>query len=539
MTGPLELIRELTGPGGENELVTEDVLGTPMQVFRHRQHRLADLVRDSVAHGDRDYLVTTERRISFAEHARGVASLARTLADDYGITRGDRVGIAAANCPEWITMFWAVASLGAITVAYNAWWSARELAYAVGHTSPRVVLADSARASLLADTDSTVVTIEQDFPRMVRKNLAAELPEVDVAEDDPAVIVYTSGTSGRPKGAVHSHRNLLAIVDYHRLTSALVDPRAAQDRRYLLATPLFHIAGLHNLAVPRLATGNTIVLYQGAFDVDRVLRLVERERVTSWAMVPTMARRLVRHGDLAPYDLSALSSLTLASAPSSPELQDKLRSAVPGIGETLVDTYGQTESTTAISIASSADLAASPGTVGRPIPTVDLEIRDRQGKAVPDGEEGEVCVRSPFVMLGYWQDPEATARAIRPGRWLHTGDVGVVEQGLLRLTGRRTDLILRGGENVYPAEVENALAEHPAVEECAVLGVPDDDLGQRVAAVVVVADPAAVTTDELTDFATDRLARFKVPSAWRLTTEPLPRNATGKVIRAEILGAWS
>lgn len=522
----------LTAPGGPCELRTEEVLGVPMTVFAHRARSLGDVLAASARHGEREYLVTADRRITFAEHARQVASVACAFRDEYGIGKGDRVAIAAANSPEWVVAFWATVSLGAIAVGYNAWWSRPELAYALGHTRPSLVVADSKRAALLDGVP--VLTVEEDIPRLARREVP--LPSCVVAEDDPAVILYTSGTTGRPKGAVHTHRNLTSVIEFHRLNSeiarALGDPAEPSARRYLLGVPLFHIAGLHNLVVPRLADGSAVVVHQGGFDAERVLRLVEAERVTNWGVVPTMAHRLLEHGDLERYDLSSLTAFTLGAAPSSPAFHQRLRAELPIAEQGLVDSYGLTESSTAISVANADDLAAFPGTVGRPIATVELEIRDAFGEVMPDGSAGEICVRSPFTMLGYWEDPEATAAAVDADRWLHTGDIGVLSEGQLRLTARRSDLILHGGENVYPAEVENVLAEHPAVRECIVLGVPHVDLGQEVAAVVVVSAP--VDAEELRAFAAERLAYYKVPSRWRIGTEPLPRNVTGKVVRNQV-----
>ncbi|TQS25083.1 long-chain fatty acid--CoA ligase [Microbispora sp. KK1-11] len=527
----------LTGPGGAFELAEEEVLGTRMTVFKNRPRNLGEVLAASAAYGDRDYIVTAHERLSFAEHARQTAALAAALREEHGVRPGDRVAINAANYPGWIVSFWAAVAAGAVAVAYNAWWSRGEVEYALGHTEPKVLIADAKRAAL-APAGTTVVALEEDLPRLIERHAGAPPAPHAAAEDDPAVIIYTSGTSGRPKGAVHTHRNLTSVVEYHRMNDALAqafgDPTNPADRRYLLALPLFHIASLHNLAVPRLATGSAVVMHLGAFDVDRVLRLVERERVTNWGAVPTMANRLIEHGDLSGYDLSSLTAFALASAPSSPAFKQRLREVFPVARQSLVDSYGLTESSTAIAVATPADLEEAPGTLGRPIATVRLEIRDPEGKPLPEGEEGEVCVRSPFNMLGYWRDPQATAQAIREDRWLHTGDIGVIENGRLRLSTRRSDLIIRGGENVYPAEVENALAEHPAVVECVVLGAPHPDLGQEVVAVVVMAAGHDVGEDDLRAHLCDRLAYFKVPSRWRITTEALPRNATGKVIRQEV-----
>ncbi|MFE7522908.1 class I adenylate-forming enzyme family protein [Streptomyces halstedii] len=531
----LAAVAGLTGPGGRFELSDDDVLGTRLPVFTHRRRALHEVLHASAAHGDRDHIVTADRRVTFAEHAAQVASLARVLREEYGIGEGDRVAIAAANSVEWIEAFWATVSIGAVAVGFNAWWSAREMAYGVENAEPALVLADARQSAKLDGCPVPVLSLEDDVRRFVTAHPDAPLPSADVAEDDPAVILYTSGTSGRPKGAVHTHRNLLAVVEYHRLNDALLaefgDPVASEDRVYLLALPLFHIASLHNLVAPRLATGSRIALHQGAFDVDAVLGMVERERVTNWGAVPTMAHRLLEHGGVDRYDTSSLTAFALASAPSTTEFKERLRREVPFAKDSLVDSYGLTESCTAIAAANPQDLAAAPGSLGRPVVGVRLEIRDPVGQALPEGEEGEVCVRSMFNMLGYWRDPEATEAAIDPDRWLRTGDLGQLREGRLYLRSRRSDLIIRGGENVYPAEIETVLAQHPDVVECLVLGVPHPDLGQEVAAVVVLRPGSTATEESLREHTADALAYFKVPKRWRLTTDQLPRNATGKVIR--------
>ncbi|WP_328892695.1 class I adenylate-forming enzyme family protein [Streptomyces sp. NBC_00236] len=536
--GAAEIIGRLTGPGGRFELSDAEVLGSRLPVFTHRQRALHEVLHASVAHADREYIVTADRRITFAEHAAQVASLAKVLREEYGIGRGDRVAIAAANSPEWILTFWATVSVGAVAVGFNAWWSAREMAHGIDNAQPALVVADARQSAKLADCAVPVLSVENDIGRLAASHPDAPLPSADVAEDDPAVILYTSGTSGRPKGAVHTHRNLLAVVEYHRLNDALFeefgDPVASQDRVYLLTLPLFHIASLHNLAVPRLATGSRIALHQGSFNVDAVLSMVERERVTNWGAVPTMAHRMLEHGGADRYDTSSLTSFSLASAPSSTAFKERLRQGLPFAKDSLVDSYGLTETCTGVAAASAQELAAAPGTLGRPVTGVQLEIRDPAGEVLGEGEEGEVWVRSQFNMLGYWRDPEATAGAIGPDRWLRTGDLGELREGRLFLSSRRSDLIIRGGENVYPAEIETVLVEHPDVRECLVMGVPHPDLGQEVAAVVVLAAGSTVTEETLQEYAANALAYFKVPKQWRLTHEELPRNATGKVIRNQV-----
>ncbi|MET8874156.1 class I adenylate-forming enzyme family protein [Nocardia sp. NPDC004604] len=542
-----QAVARLTGPGGQFEMTVEDVLGAPIPVIRDRVRALGDVLANSVALGDRDYLVTEDRRMSYAEHAAAVYALARALRERYGVGKGDRIGILAANTPEWVVTFWAAQALGAIAVGYNAWWMPREIAYGLEHTGPAVLIVDAKRAAQVAqlDTQVPVLTMEHDLPALIAEFGDGEVPHAAVDEDDPAVILYTSGTSGRPKGAVHTHRNLVAVIDYHRFNDALAaafqggaDDGGPKGRRFLLTSPLFHIASLHNLVLPRMATGDTAVIYQGAFDAERILRLIERERISNWGAMPTMASRLLEV-EMSKYDLSSLAAFSLNSAPSSAALQQQLRDQLPVAKTALVTSYGMTECSTAATIAAPAELAAFPDTVGRPVIGVELQIRDELGEPVVEGVEGEICVRSPYVMLGYWADDAATAAAITADRWLRTGDIGVLEQGRLRLSGRRSDLILRGGENVYPTEVEQCLDEHPAVRECAIVGLPDDDLGQQVAALVVVESLSATNEQELIEFAKQRIAYYKVPARWQLTTTPLTRNATGKVVRAGIAEALS
>jgi acyl-CoA synthetase (AMP-forming)/AMP-acid ligase II len=445
MQTPADVRARLTAAGGEFEIVEREVRGQRLAVFANQRTSLRSWLDESRGHGEREHLVDQRRRITFAQHADEVAAVANALIDR-GVSPGDRVAVLGANSVEWVVSFWAIICAGGIAVAGNAWWTEREAAHALARCAPAVVIADAERAALV---DGEVVSLDRlaDFA-----SSAAELPDVPRDQDEPAVIMYTSGTTGHPKGAAHSHRNLLAIIEYHRLGDAilreLTGPLA--PRRFLMSMPLFHIACLHNLAIPRLATGDTVVVDQGRFDADRVLGLVERERITNWAVVPTMAHRLLAAG-LARYDLSSLSAMSVNSAPSSPALKDRVRTAIPGISASLADSYGLTETGTAATVASAADLAAFPTSVGPPVATVQVEIRDGDAMPVHDGVEGEIWVRGQFTMLGYWDDDAATAATISPDGWLRTGDLGSLIDGRLYIAARRTDLILRGGENVYPA----------------------------------------------------------------------------------------
>lgn len=526
-----EALAAITAPGQQFEVHTENVLGQALPVFANRQRSLGELLRASARFGGREYLVTEHSRLSFARHYAVTAAFAEALRTDYGIRKGDRVAICAANSPEWIIAFWAITSLGAIAAGMNSMWAAPEMQHAIELTRPSVIIADEPRRKLLS-TDVPVISTQEDLPALATRHPGVEAPEVEVDEDDPAVILFTSGTSGRPKGATHSHRNVIAASWYILLGDALAAAMGSPpppDRRFLLMSPLFHIASLHNLAVPRLAAGDTAIVYEGRFEIDRVLEMIEAERVTNWGAMPTMLSRLVSHENLGKYNLSSLRSLSVNSAPSTTELKERVRAAFPA--GSLTTTYGLTESSTAATMATAADLAADPDTVGRPVPNIEVSVRGPSGEEVPEGIEGEIWLRGAQMMLKYWDDPAATAASTAPGGWFRTGDIGKFVAGQLHISGRRSDLILRGAENVYPAEVENVLNTHPTISECGVFGVPDSDLGEEVAAIVVTEPGASVTAGELTSYARERLAKYKVPSRWLITSEPLPRNATGKIIR--------
>lgn len=525
----------ITAPGGSFEVIEEDVLGHRMRVFKNRERSLVAYLERSREYGERECLVNEEERLSFAEHADAVASLARALRDTWGIGKGDRVAIFAANSHQWIITFWATVSLGGVVVALNALWSRREAAYGIEHCRPALVVCDARRRHLLpADLPAPVLAMETDIPRLSREFPGSEFESPDLVEDDVAVMLYTSGTSGFPKLVMHSHRNVITAVDFMRFNDETVRvlgaPQAAA-RRFLLITPLFHISGLHNLVVPRLALGDTTYVYTGRFDIDRILAIVERERITNWIGSPTTLQRLAQCTTIGNYDLSSLTMIAAGSAAVPPALADRVIEALPVLRHSLATTYGQTECSTAATFALPSEREAFPDSVGLPTANMDVEIRDLDGRRVPDGTDGEIWLRGPHVMLGYWDNDEANRRAFAGDRWLRTGDFGRIEHGLLRMTTRRTDLILRGGENVLPMEVEAVLAEHPDIVECGVVGTPHSDLGQEVAAVIVHAPGQPLTVVELRAFLSQRLAAYKIPTRWRITTEPLPRNASEKVQR--------
>lgn len=546
---------------------------------------LARLLDESAARGDDEYLVAGGRRVTFAQNYAHAHALAAVLRSQYGVRRGDRVAILAANSTEWITVFWAVAALGGVTVAMNSRWAAPEVEHGLQLTEPAVVIADALRRTLLPAEGAgnrsggapgtgavlaggaRVVAIE-DVRDLAAAGAGGTVDSgLTAGEEDPATILFTSGTTGRAKGVVHPQRSLIATVDHQR-ASKDADPAR---RRYLLATPLFHVAALHNLSVPRLALGDTAVMSAGRFDITAVVELIERESVTHWSAVPTMASRLADLIDdelAAARKLTTLRTLSLITAPAALALQSRLRALLPDVRTRLAATYGLTETACPVTAATDEDLAEDPLCVGRPVPRMQVRIDgasgdgaddvgaagdgSRVGRTAGDGSRvgrtdvgrtagggvGEILVRGPHLMSGYWHDDAATDAVFGDDGWLRTGDIGEFVDGRLRVHSRRTDLIIRGGENVYPAEVEAVVDAHPAVAECMVHGVEHAEWGQEVRAIVVPTDPEAPPTEEdLHGFAAGRLAAYKVPGRWEFRAEPLPRNASAKVMRGAVLSA--
>lgn len=536
----------LTAPGSPFELAEEDVLGVTMRVLAHRRRSLASFVADSAAFGEREYLVHDDgTRWTYAEHTRAVASVARALRERYGVGPGDRVALLSNNRPEWLVTFWATVSLGAVAVGMNGWWAGDEIRYGLADCEPKVLVADRRRLERLPEPPVPVVEMESGFADLVRYAPDAEIPAGPDHEDAPAVILYTSGTTGRPKGAVLTHRNVIAMQNVQALLAARgiahlpEERRAAATRpgRWLVNSPFFHVSGLLAGAVAALADGHTMVLYSGRFDVPSVLGTIERERCTNWSLVPTVGWRVVNHPDSGSFDLSSVTRLGGGSASFAPELITRLQDVFPHAKGAMGVGYGLTESGGVATSAGAAQLETTPGAIGAAVPTVQVEVHGDDGQRLADGEEGEIWIRSPLVMLEYWRNAEATAKSITPDRWLRTGDLGYARDGQFFMATRRSDLILRGGENIYPAEIEHCLDAHPDVAESVVVGVPHHDLGEEAKAIVVPRPGVALEQEALAAYVGERLAYYKVPTHWEIRTTPLPRTPTGKVIRAVATGA--
>ncbi len=533
-----EIENQLCGPGNYFETVEEDVLGEKMPVFKNRAPSLRGVIEASAGFGDREYIIYEDRRITFAEHLKAVASIAKALKEKYGVKKGDRVAILGSNKPEWIMTFWATVSLGAIAVGLNGWWVADEILYGLEDSEPKVLVGDEKRLVRLDNMEVPVpvVTMETDFKSLVEYDTNAELPTDPIDEDEPACILYTSGTTGRPKGAVQSHRNIIALIGiqlFHGLRMLQVrDLAPAEKPAGLFTSPLFHVSGLHAGAVISMATGMKTVWMDGRFDPEQAMELIKKEEIMAWSPMGTLAHRFVNHPDVDKYDLSGITSLGNGGAPMPKELQDDMRRVFPNASDSLALGYGLTECTALATINFGDEYKQKPLSAGRPLPTIQIEVRDTEGNPVGKGIDGEIHTRSPLIMLEYWKRPEDTAETIKDGRWLATGDIGKIdEDGHLIINSRARDLILRGAENIYPIEIELRLGAHPNVAEAAVVGVDHEELGQEVKAIVVPVYGAQLDIEELKKWSAETLAYFKVPAHWEIRNSPLPKNAVGKIMK--------
>jgi long-chain acyl-CoA synthetase len=567
-----EADRTLTAPGQMFEMEEIPIRGVLTRVWKHAPTSLRDVLELSRGHGDKAYLVYEDERTSFEAHYRAVASLGRQLAQQFGIAKGDRVTIAMRNLPEWAKAFWASAAAGAVVVPLNAWWTGPELEYGLADSGTAVAFVDAERYSRLVphlgelpDLRAIVVTTEDrspftapagsPVPVLSFDELASEsagddrLPDVQLDPEDDATIFYTSGTTGRPKGAVGTQRNMctnlmsLFFINSRqslRGSSGMGDaPPGADQSAYLLSVPLFHATGCHSILVANTAAGNKLVMMHH-WDPERALELIERERITTFGGVPAMVMQVIDSPSFAKRDTSSVRGVAYGGAPAPPELVRRIKEHFPVSAPS--NGYGLTETSSVTTMNSGEDYVRRPDSVGPAVPVCDVRVvpEDFSGEEptddLPRGSEvvGELWIKGPNVVRGYWNKPEATAASFTKG-WLHSGDVARIDdEGFVYIVDRAKDMVIRGGENVYSVEVEAALFEHPAVSDCAVIGVPHEVLGEEVGAVVVMRPGTRVTADELGRHVRDRLAGFKVPTHFWFRAQPLPRNPQGKVLKREL-----
>ncbi|HEY1828761.1 MAG TPA: class I adenylate-forming enzyme family protein, partial [Acidimicrobiales bacterium] len=572
-----QAIEQLTAPGQLFEMEELPIRGVPTRTWKHAPPSLRAIIDMSLGHADADFLVYEDERTTFAQHYRIAATLAHRLRSEFGVEQGDRVAIIMRNLPEWVMAFWGAALAGAIIVPLNAWWSGEELRYGLEDSGSKVVFVDSERAERirpilggLPDLGAVIVADEHrtaspeplrvvepagssvpkwPFPLALGTvDEAATPPDLTIDPEDDATIFYTSGTTGRPKGAVGTHRNMgtnlmsLFFINTRgatRFGSGLAPVGEKTQAAFLLSVPLFHATGCHSVMVSNLAAGGKLVMMHH-FDPDRALELIERERIGTFGGVPAMVMQVLDSPNFSKYDTSSVRGVSYGGAPAPPELVKRIRAAWP-IGQPSQG-YGLTETSSITSMNSGGDYVAKPDSVGPPVPVTDVALvpEGYEGDEPDDsiargsGVRGELWVKGPQVVRGYWHRPEETAQTFSKG-WLHTGDVALLdEENFIYIVDRAKDVIIRGGENVYSVQVEAALFEHPAVADCAVIGVPEPTLGEEVGAIIVLRPGFKVAADELAQHVRSRLAGFMVPTHFWFREEPLPRNPAGKVLKREL-----
>ncbi len=547
-----QTLADLTAPGQPFALDRVRIAGVEYRNYAAAPANLGAYFAAMQGHGDKDFLVHRDTRYSFADTYHRSAALAAALIEDFGVLPGDRIAILSANNPEWIMALIAAVSIGAVAVPMNAWWTSEELDYGIADCGASVVFADGKRLQRLAPIaskyDLRAIAIgeppEVDMPltaagALVEAHAGAPMPAVTVAPDDDATIMYTSGSTGHPKGAVSSHRAILATL-YSWMLMGLAQKAAdggtggdpSLQPAGLLTIPLFHCTASHSVLMMSIPIGRKLVIMD-RWDAQEALRLIEAERITWFNGVPTMSAELQAAAAASDRDISSLAEIMAGGAARPPDQVGKLdktfsRSS-PGIG------YGLTE-TNALGTVNAGDLyRARPGSAGRVVPAVtELQIVDEKGQSLPAGERGEVCIKSPANVRGYWNKPEATAEAFVDG-WFHTGDIGYLdEDGFLYVVDRIKDIIIRGGENISCLEVEAAIHLHPAVAEVAVFGLPEERLGEQVGAAVVLRPGQTLDKDELLAFLEPHLAAFKMPVQVWFRDAALPRIASGKIFKRQL-----
>ena len=554
----------LTQPGTLLEVAEAEVRGVKMKVWKAAPPTLHAIYQLSAAFGARDHLVFEDERATINGARAAGAALARQLIAD-GVKPGDRVAVVMRNIPEWPVAFWAGVLAGAIVTPLNAWWTGPELEYGICDSGSSILIVDNERYERIREHLPNCPSVQKIYvsrqpeesadPAVVRlesviggtNDWAKLTPPADLSEfpqrgpDDDVTIFYTSGTTGHPKGAVISHRNIISNIWNGSSAQAraflrrgeappLPDPSLPQ-KAFLVSVPFFHATGCFAVMIPSLMRGDKLVM-QRKFDAGQALQLFEKERISHFGGVPTIAWQILEHPDVDKYDLSSIEGVAYGGAPAAPELVKRIKARWPG--STPSQGWGMTEtSATAVSNVAE-DYERKPSSTGVPSPTGEAKIVGDNGQELPRGEVGELWYKGPIVVRGYWNKPEATAETFIDG-WIKTGDLAKMdEEGFIYIVDRAKDMLIRGGENIYCVEVENALYDHPAVMDAAVIGKPHMTLGEEPLAVVYLKPGMKATSEELRHHVAQKLAAFKVPVEVIFWPTTLPRNANGKIVKKEL-----
>ena len=542
---------ELLGPGGAYEIEEVNIRGVSLPVFKNAPLHLRDYFQASLETADATFYVYENERYTFKEAWEQAEKVATGL-QALGVRPGDRVGIAMRNYPEWVWSYMGITSIGAVAVAMNAWWSGEEMMYGVDDSGLNTIFVDRERLEHLSpfldekDLNVIVVRTPHTSGHCVRSWEAFIDPTgstpswPDIHPDDNAMILYTSGSTAHPKGAVSSHRAIIHSLLGWDAAAALARANAGRQPRprdkqpsMILTVPLFHVTGLNGQLLPSFRSGRKVVgMYK--WEAEKALAIIEREGITHFSGVPTMAYELVDSPNYDKYDLSTLRSIGGGGAALTPKHLQRIDDR--GQQKTRPSAaYGMTETHGLAASNAGDNLRERPTSCGKPLPPlVEIRITGTSGAELPRGATGEIQIKGPMNFSGYWRSPETTAETLVDG-WLRTGDIGYMDQDdFVYITDREKDLIIRGGENVGCPEVEAIIFSHPKVQECAVFGLPDNRLGETVAAVVMVKPNESLTEGDIKSHVGEHLARFKVPEHVWIYKEQLLRTASGKIFKREL-----
>ena len=545
-------ITALTDAGCDFELTQCSIDNIDYAVYKNAPQTLQEVYLAATAHGIKEFLIYQGERWTFDTFFQQAWSLASALTTKHRIVAGDRVGIAMRNYPEWLSAFVAITSIGAVAVPINSWGNERDLLFAVRDSECKTVFCDQQRYTLIAaglaeshvhvviarSSASSPLEFGQTLEDFIADSKDASRPDVAIRSEDNALIMYTSGTTGQPKGAVSTHRALCQAIMNFECTGtacAMSNPELIGamfskgiEPSQMLAVPLFHVSGLHAIFFTALRAGRKVVMMY-KWDTHSALQLIQRERITILSAAPSMLLQLFESPEFDQRDTSSLSSLggggSATPAKVAVLMREKVTDMYGGTG------WGMTETNSIGTAFTGQAFIDNPGSVGFCHATVEIKICDSEGTELPAGTPGRIWIKTPTMISGYWKRPDANEKSFRDG-WFDSEDIGYFDdRGYLYLSDRAKDMIIRGGENIYPAEIEAVLCEHPAVQEVAAFGIDDDKLGEQVVVVAVPKAGALLTEESLKDFSSQHLAAFKRPSHLTILNTPLPRNAAGKLLK--------
>ena len=546
-------IAALMAPGAPYEVVNASVLGNEMRVFKNAPETLAEMFQESRNHGPAEFVTLGEVRLTFDAFFDQVDRLAGWLQKTANVTPGQSVAVCMKNCPEWMTAFVAITNIGAVPISVNSRGEGAVMLQAIHDSDSVFVIADVKRLDALAGCELPAICVGGDSisgdvtPYAAVMTSAPDYAPVSRDTDDPAAMFFTSGTTGRAKAAVMTNRNIITgllttqmaitsvfmtMAEQYGMTVGALKAQMPQGCSMMIF-PLFHVSGCISTFLSAMASGSKLVMME-RWNVEEALRLIDAEKISSFGGVPTMHWDLVKAAKNTQHDLSSLRAISCGGQALPLGLLSEIRATFPnaiiGAG------YGMTEASGAVSQATGEGITSRPKASGQKLAMVDIKVTDEAGQELPIGEIGEFWVRGPTVIKEYYRRPEANVKSFKEG-WYRTGDIGMIDaDGYLTVVDRKTDMVISGGENIYCAEVEQALSRHPAVRQVTTFGVSDDRLGERLVAGFVV--DGQVTSEDLMDYAKDNLAAYKVPTDIIVQKDSFELNAMGKIEKHKVRAAY-